>query len=30
MQIYMNDGKALKVNGGWGILLLKQVVRLGC
>lgn len=30
MQIYMKDGKALKVTGGGGILLLKQVERHGC
>nr|DAH60823.1 MAG TPA: hypothetical protein [Caudoviricetes sp.] len=28
MQIYMKDGKALKVTGG-GIFPLKQVVKLG-
>lgn len=31
MQIYMKDGKALKINGGGGgILPLKRVTRLGC
>ena len=29
MQIYMKDGKALKINGG-GILPIKRVARLGC
>lgn len=29
MQIYMKDGKALKINGG-GIFPLKQAVKLGC
>lgn len=30
MQIYMKDGKALKINGGGGIFPPKQAVKLGC
>lgn len=30
MQIYMKDGKALKINGGGGILPLKRVAKHGC